>query len=146
MPIDIRTINNVKTKKNIEKFNIDVSNFDDIKELRKHIQLLQNKDRLQALKKKREEALTSQEPPSLETINKHAKKSIEKYNIDISNFKTKGELLSHLRQLAMKSYLDKNRDKINSYYREKARETKIRKQLGFEMPADLKFTTQISVS
>lgn len=54
-----------------------------------------------------------------EIVNLHTKKAIERHNLDITEFKTKQELSAHLRKLNTKTFLSKNREKYNQYYRER---------------------------
>lgn len=113
MPIDINTINHQKTLKNIRDLQINLEEFNDIKQLREYIRKELDKKRVKKIYSKRLEALMSTQPISEMKVNLHLQKSIDSHNLNINDFKTKGELLTKLKQLSHEKFISNHVDKVN---------------------------------
>lgn len=106
--LKLEDVRNIKTLQNIEKLNIDVSQFTNLKDLRAYI-----------TKQKKKTKFVDETKVDPNRIPYQLKKTIEKHNIDLSQFATRGELNKFLCKLNFNTYYEKNKEKVNKYYLDK---------------------------
>lgn len=113
MPITLENVNNVRTQANITKYNLDLSKFDTVKDLRNAIRKLQYSER----NKKRQTLPISlpSSPSWVSEITKKTMDNVRKYNLNLNDFKTKEEVGKAIQRIKMKEYRLKKKEtkKVN---------------------------------
>lgn len=134
MPLDINKIFNIKTVNNIQKFNLDLSKYDDLKTLRADIYELKKKEKIKGIGHKKpnylpkdniEKGLTLQD-----ITNKRTLENVKKYNVDVSKFPTLDDLRKYIRYVQTKQYFESHKATVleqirNSYYKKKGKSAEI---------------------